>query len=258
MGQNIWAKYQPGRSPVDGKTITRRPRPDYGAQRDANMAGKFITFEGGEGTGKSTQAAMLSHRLKSLGVGVVLTREPGGSPGAEAIRHVLLSGAAKPLGADTEAILFAAARDDHVHFRILPALKRGLWVVSDRFADSTRVYQGALGRVDERLIKVLERITIGDLKPDLTFILDIPVDVGLERTSERRGASAADRFEAEGREFHERLRAAYLAVAAQEPDRCVIIDASGEKQAVGNLIWNAVSSRLDPATAPLMFEDVAS
>jgi dTMP kinase len=222
------------------------------------MTGKFITFEGGEGTGKSTQAAMLAHRLKALGVGVVSTREPGGSPGAEAIRHVLLSGAAKPLGADTEAILFAAARDDHVQFKILPALKRGQWVVCDRFADSTRVYQGALGRVDERLLKVLERVTIGDLKPDLTFILDVPVEVGLERTSVRRGAVNADRFEAEGREFHEKLRAAYLFVAAQEPDRCVVIDASGEKQSVSNLIWNTVSRRLDPATAPLMFEDVAS
>jgi dTMP kinase len=222
------------------------------------MPGKFITFEGGEGTGKSTQAAMLAHRLKSLGVGVVLTREPGGSPGAEIIRHVLLSGAAKPLGAETEAILFAAARDDHVQCKILPALQRGQWVVSDRFADSTRVYQGVLGRVDARLLNVLERVTIGDLKPDLTFILDVPVDVGLERSSLRRGAARADRFEAEGREFHEKLREAYLAAAAQEPNRCVIIDATGAKQDVANLIWNTVSSRLDPATAPLMFEDVAS
>jgi dTMP kinase len=222
------------------------------------MRGKFITFEGGEGTGKSTQATLLAHRLKSLGVGVALTREPGGSPGAEIIRHVLLSGAAKPFGATAEAILFAAARDDHVHCTILPALERGRWVVSDRFADSTRVYQGALGDVDGRLIAKLERITIGDLKPDLTFILDVPVEVGLQRISARRGITQADRFEAEGREFHERLREAYLELAAREPDRCVLIDASGEKQEVANRIWNAVSDRLDPATAPLMLEDLAS
>lgn len=222
------------------------------------MAGRFITFEGGEGTGKSTQADLLAHRLKSLGISVVLTREPGGSTGAEIIRHVLLSGAAKPLGADTEAILFAAARDDHVQCRILPALQRGQWVISDRFADSTRVYQGALGRVDRRLIKVLERVTLGDLKPDLTIILDVPVELGLERASLRRGASTADRFEAENADFHEKLRDAYLAIAAQEPDRCALIDASAGKQDVATLIWSAVSSRLDPATAPMMFEDVAS
>jgi dTMP kinase len=222
------------------------------------MRGKFITFEGGEGTGKSTQAALLAHRLRSLGVGVALTREPGGSPGAEIIRHVLLSGAAKPFGPAAEAILFAAARDDHVHCTILPALECGKWVISDRFADSTRVYQGALGNVDARLIAKLERITIGDLKPDLTFILDVPVEVGLERTSVRRGLTRADRFEAEGREFHERLREAYLALAVREPDRCVLIDASGEKQEVANRIWNTVNDRLDPATAPLMLEDLAS
>jgi dTMP kinase len=222
------------------------------------MRGKFITFEGGEGTGKSTQAAMLAHRLKSLGIGVVLTREPGGSPGAEIIRHVILSGAAKPFGPAAEAILFAAARDDHVHCTILPALERGRWVVSDRFADSTRVYQGALGDVDGRLIAKLERVTIGNLKPDLTFILDVPTDIGLERSAARRGRATADRFEAEGREFHERLREAYLALAAQEPERCVLIDASGEKQEVANRIWSAVSDRLDPATARLMFEDIAS
>src|SRR6202030_4585588 len=117
------------------------------------MRGKFITFEGGEGTGKSTQAGLLAHKLESLGLGVLLTREPGGSPGAEIIRHVLLTGAAKPLGADVEAVLFAAARDDHVQCTILPALRSGKWVICDRFADSTRVYQGSLGRVDQRLIK---------------------------------------------------------------------------------------------------------
>src|ERR1700760_4026883 len=117
------------------------------------MRGKFITFEGGEGTGKSTQSALLANKLESIGLGVLTTREPGGSPGAEIIRHVLLSGAAKPLGAETEAILFAAARDDHVRNTIKPALDAGKWVICDRFIDSTRVYQGTLGNVDERLIK---------------------------------------------------------------------------------------------------------
>jgi dTMP kinase len=210
------------------------------------MRGKFITFEGGEGTGKSTQAAMLALRLESYGLAVRLTREPGGSPGAEIIRHVLLTGAAKPLGADVEAMLFAAARDDHVQCTILPALRSGKWVVCDRFADSTRVYQGILGQVDQKLINVLERVSVGELSPDLTVILDLPVQAGLERAKLRRGNAQADRFEGEGAEFHERLRDAYLAVAAREPDRCVVIDASASKEVVANAIWQAVESRLQP------------
>jgi dTMP kinase len=210
------------------------------------MQGKFITFEGGEGTGKSTQAGMLALSLESLGLAVELTREPGGSPGAEIIRHVLLTGAAKPLGADVEAMLFAAARDDHVQCTILPALRSGKWVVCDRFADSTRVYQGILGQVDQRLINVLERVSVGSLTPDLTVILDLPVQLGLERAKLRRGNDQADRFEGEGAEFHEKLREAYLAIAASEPDRCVVIDASAAKEAVAKSIWYAVQSRLDP------------
>jgi dTMP kinase len=210
------------------------------------MRGKFITFEGGEGTGKSTQAAMLALRLESYGLGVQLTREPGGSPGAEIIRHVLLTGAAKPLGADVEAMLFAAARDDHVRCTILPALRSGKWVVCDRFADSTRVYQGILGRVDQKLINVLERVSVGELTPDLTVILDLPVQTGLERAKLRRGNAQADRFEGEGAEFHEKLRDAYLAIAAHEPDRCLVIDASAAKEVVANTIWQAVQSRLQP------------
>jgi len=210
------------------------------------MRGKFITFEGGEGTGKSTQAAMLALRLESYGLAVRLTREPGGSPGAEIIRHVLLTGAAKPLGADVEAMLFAAARDDHVQCTILPALRSGKWLVCDRFADSTRVYQGILGQVDQKLINVLERVSVGELSPDLTVLLDLPVQAGLERAKLRRGNAQADRFEGEGAEFHERLRDAYLAVAAREPDRCVVIDASASKEVVANAIWQAVESRLQP------------
>src|SRR5260221_6913764 len=201
------------------------------------MRGRFITFEGGEGTGKSTQAALLAQRLRSMGIGVVLTREPGGSPGAEVIRHVLLSGAAKSLGPDAEAILFAAARDDHVSTTIEPALARGRWVVSDRFADSTNVYQGALGHVDPLLLGGLHRVTVGNLKPDLTFVLDVPAATGLERAARRRGEAGADRFEGESPEFHERLRGAYLHLAAGNPDPCVIIDAPEPQAAAASRIW---------------------
>ncbi|HEY4737194.1 MAG TPA: dTMP kinase [Xanthobacteraceae bacterium] len=213
------------------------------------MRGKFITFEGGEGTGKSTQAAMLAQRLETYGLAVQLTREPGGSPGAEIIRHVLLTGAAKPLGADVEAMLFAAARDDHVQCTILPALRSGKWVVCDRFADSTRVYQGILGQVDQKLINVLERVSVGELSPDLTVILDLPVQVGLERAKQRRGSARADRFEGEGVEFHQKLRDAYLDIAAHEPDRCVVIDTTASKDIVADAIWQAVESRLQPLAA---------
>jgi dTMP kinase len=218
------------------------------------MRGRFITFEGGEGSGKSTHAATLAKRLKSLSIGIELTREPGGSPGAEIIRHVLLSGAAKPLGPEAEAILFAAARDDHVRSTIAPALERGKWVICDRFTDSTRVYQGILGKVDAKLIRGLERITIGELKPDLTFILDVPVEVGLERAAKRREQDKPDRFEAEEREFHQTLRDAYREIAAKEPDRCVLIDAQKPRNDVANQIWKIVYARLDPISAPALLE----
>jgi dTMP kinase len=218
--------------------------------------GKFITFEGVEGAGKSTQAATVARRLESLGIGVLATREPGGSPGAEIIRHVLLSGAAKPFGPEAEAMLFAAAREDHIKCTIGPALAAGKWVVCDRFADSTRVYQGAVGAVDPRLIKALERVSVGELKPDLTFILDVPVTAGLKRAAGRRRGSQPDRFEAEQLEFHEKLRRAYLALAEAEPGRCVLIDASMSKKEVGKRVWNAVNARLEPATSPMIYENL--
>lgn len=221
-----------------------------------NLRGRFITFEGGEGSGKSTQAKLLGEKLKSLGVGVRLTREPGGSPAAEVIRHILLSGAAKPLGAEAEAMLFAAARDDHLATTIRPALEKGIWVISDRFADSTRVYQGVLGHVDARLIRRLERIIIGDTWPDLTFIMDVPVEEGLRRANIRRGEGAADRFEGEAAEFHNKLREAYRQLAASESGRCVLIDATQPKEKVAEQIWSLVNARLDPATAPMVFEDL--
>ena len=195
------------------------------AQRPAARRGEFITFEGGEGTGKSTQAAMLALRLEALGIGVLLTREPGGSPGAEIIRHVLLSGAAQPLGPDAEAILFAAARNDHVGCAIRPALDAGKWVVCDRFADSTRVYQGALGKVDPRLIKSLERVAVGNLAPSLTFILDLPVEAGLARRKQRAGNAKPDRFRGRGRGISRKAAsslsgACRARTAALRRDRC--------------------------------------
>lgn len=213
------------------------------------MRGHFITFEGGEGSGKSTHAAALAQRLKSIGLDVVLTREPGGSTGAEIIRHILLSGIAKPLGAETEAILFAAARDDHVQTTILPALNAGQWVICDRFIDSTRVYQGILGNVDQRLIRSLERVTVGSAVPQLTFILDVPAQVGMARAKSRRGQDAADRFESESIEFHERLRQAYRALAAEEPERCILIDGRAPRDVVAERIWSTVRERLHPEKA---------
>ena len=204
--------------------------------------GRFITFEGGEGSGKSTQVRRLVDRLRVQGLEVVETREPGGSPGAEALRQVLLSGAAKALGAETEAMLFAAARADHVENLIRPALERGAWVVCDRFHDSTRVYQGVLGNVDPKLINALERITVGDVKPDLTIVLDVPVETGLARAKAR--GQTADRFEAEDSEYHNWLRVAYRKLAENEPDRCAIIDASPNPDAVAVKIWMVVAERL--------------
>ncbi len=210
------------------------------------MRGRFITFEGGEGSGKSTHARILADRLNALGIEVVLTREPGGSAGAEIIRHILLSGIAKPLGAETEAILFAAARDDHVRATILPALVAGRWVICDRFIDSTRVYQGALGKVDAKLIRGLERVTVGAVMPNLTFVLDVPANVGLARAKRRRGNSATDRFEAESVEFHETLRQAYAALADKEPKRCIVVDGRAPRDVVSDRIWEAVRERLNP------------
>jgi dTMP kinase len=222
------------------------------------MRGRFITFEGGEGAGKSSHASLLAQRLRQMGVSVVLTREPGGSPGAEIIRHVLLSGAAEPLGPDAEAMLFAAARADHIRCTIEPALKRGQWVISDRFVDSTRVYQGAIGNADPKLLKALERVTVGDLMPDITFVLDVPAEIGLARVEQRRGEATVDRFEAETLEFHEQVRDAFRLLAISDPNRCVLIDATDMRPIISEKIWKVVSERLNPATAPVALEDVAS
>jgi len=170
---------------------------------------------------------------------------------------VLLSGAAKPLGPHAEAILFAAARADHLRQTIQPALERGQWVISDRFADSTRIYQGVLGNVDPRLISRLEKVTVGDLIPDLTIILDVTPDVGLRRASERRGNAEVDRFEAEAFDFHKKLREAYLELAEREPKRCVVINAGADPATVAEFVWSAVNSRLNPPQAPQMVRDAS-
>jgi dTMP kinase len=208
--------------------------------------GRFITLEGGEGAGKSVQARRLVARLRGLGLGVVLTREPGGSPGAEALREIILSGAAARFGPEGEALLFSAARIDHIDETIAPALKRGDWVVCDRFADSTRAYQGAAGNVDPALLASLERVAVGAWRPHLTLILDLPVSSGLARAASRRGADEADRFEREGLAFHETLRQAFLAIAQAEPDRCAVIDAGAGEDEVAEAIWKVVSERLGP------------
>src|SRR6202795_3097273 len=154
--------------------------------------GRFITFEGGEGSGKSTQIKTIAERLNAAKLRTIVTRDPGGSPGAEIIRHLVLSGMGKLLGPDAETLLFAAARDDHVRTVIEPALAKGAWVLCDRFSDSTRVYQGRLGQVAPGVLNAMERVTIGDLKPDLTVILDVPVEVGIQRAAKRRGGGAPD------------------------------------------------------------------
>lgn len=210
-----------------------------------HVSGRFITLEGGEGAGKSTQAARLVDELARRGIRAIATREPGGSPRAEEIRAVILSGAASRMGPLAEALLFSAARADHLAATIRPALARGDWVVCDRFADSTRAYQGAAGGLDTTVINALERIVVGDTTPDLTLILDLPAADGLRRASTRRGqGEAVDRFEGETISFHESLRREFLAIARRAPERCVVIDAAADADTVAGAVWSAVEQRI--------------
>jgi dTMP kinase len=214
------------------------------------MAGCFITFEGGEGAGKSTQIERLKSRLQHLAQPVLVTREPGGSPHAEEIRAFILGGHAKHLGSFAEALLFAAARIDHLDKTIRPALKSGIHVLCDRFADSTRVYQGSLGNIDKGLIDQLEKVTLQGLKPDLTFILDLPAEIGLARAGARQAGKGegADRFEEEDISFHHSLRQAYLSIARSEPKRCAVINADQDPDEVETAIWAALRERLPQMT----------
>ena len=204
--------------------------------------GRFISFEGGEGAGKSTQVKRLAARLEAQGREVVMTREPGGSPGAESIRDLVLRGDADRWSPVTETLLMYASRRDHIERVIRPALARGAWVVCDRFADSTRAYQGAAGGTDPGLITALETYILEDIRPDLTLVFDLPADVGLARAHARAGAEM--RFESKGMAFHERLREGFQAIAAAEPDRCVVIDAAADMDSVEQAVWAAVTERL--------------
>jgi dTMP kinase len=204
--------------------------------------GFFITFEGGEGAGKSTQVRRLAERLRAAGREVVVTREPGGSTGAEAIRGLLVSGAADRWSPISEALMMNAARRDHVEKLIAPALARGDVVICDRFADSTRAYQGAAGGAPADLIATLESAVVGDCRPDLTLVLDLPVDIGLARAADRGGAEA--RFEAKGAAFHAAIRQAFLDIAAAEPGRCVVVDSSSPPEVVAEAVWAAIEARI--------------
>ncbi|MCJ2011740.1 dTMP kinase [Methylobacterium sp. J-076] len=215
--------------------------------REPPRRGVFITLEGGEGAGKSTQAARLAATLRArTGRPVTVTREPGGSPRAEEIRAALLAGAAKPYGPFAEALLFSAARLDHLDRLIRPALARGEGVICDRFIDSTRAYQGAAGGLDPAVVAALERVVVGRTRPDLTLILDLAPEAGLARAAARGEAAGqgADRFEAEALGFHARLRGAFLEIAMAEPGRCAVIDASAGPDAVAAAILAQVEARL--------------
>ena len=214
--------------------------------KNQSNSGYFITIEGGEGSGKTSQIKRLRDKLVETGKQVVVTREPGGTNGAEAIRHVLLSGAAEPMGPEFEAMLFAAARSDHVEMVIRPALKEGKFVICDRFIDSTRVYQGATGNVDIQFLKELEEIACEGALPDLTLILDLPPEEGMKRANARRTkGTPADRFEKDTLALQQKRRTAYRKIAKEDPDRCVLIDASGTETAVFKRLWSVVESRIE-------------
>lgn len=204
--------------------------------------GQFITLEGGEGAGKSTQARLLRDRLVADGRSVMLTREPGGAPGAEQIRDLLVQGETERWSAVSELLLINAARDDHLRNTIRPALERGEWVICDRFIDSTRAYQGYVGGVPQDLIRSLEHTVVGATMPDLTIVFDLDPAAGLARASER--GEGGDRFERKGAAFHEKLRQAFLDIAAAEPERCAVIDASGGVDETAGAIRDIVAQRL--------------
>jgi dTMP kinase len=196
------------------------------------VRGRFITFEGGEGVGKSTQLARAGQWLRSAGVEVVLTREPGGTPRAERLRQILLEHGDEPMPASCELLLMFAARATHLENLVRPAVERGAWVLCDRFTDATYAYQGGGRGVPDAKIDALVGIVHESFWPDLTVLLDAPVETGMARAQARNGPAGADRFETERREFFERVRAAYLDRARHEPGRMHVVDASGSVEAV--------------------------
>lgn len=205
--------------------------------------GGFITLEGGEGAGKSTQIQRLAAALTGASLPVITTREPGGSPGAEAIRSLLVEGAVDRWDAVTELLLHYAARRDHLAQTILPALQSGTWVICDRFADSTMAYQGYGLSLGREIVEHAHALAIGDTRPDLTVILDVPLDVGLARAQERDGDDA-NRYERMDQDFHQRIRDGFLDIAKREPERCVVIDATADADTVHARILDAVKRRL--------------
>lgn len=208
-----------------------------------SVTGRFITFEGGEGVGKSTQVARVADTLRASGLAVITTREPGGTPGAEAIRALLMTGSEDKWNAQTEALLFAAARADHVSKVIRPALARGDWVICDRFLDSTRAYQGGGGSVSDEDIITLHRIGSAELCPDRTFLLDLPADLGVERTHQRSG-ELQDRMGSKSADYLKAVRDRFLAIATAAPDRITVIDASQPVEAVTKQVLGAMRDLL--------------
>jgi dTMP kinase len=219
---------------------------EAGRETGDKKRGLFITFEGGDGAGKSTQIRRLAGALRRQGFAVTVSREPGGTPGAEAVRHVVLdTSAAEPFGPYLEAMLFASARNDHVEQTIRPALQRGEIVLVDRFMDSTRVYQGASENLDINFLRALERVAIAGVVPDLTIILDLPPEEGLRRAHARRDPdTVVDRYEKEDIAAHEIRRQAFLDIAAREPGRCRVVDASREPEEVAEEIARIVSAAI--------------
>ncbi|MCK8782348.1 dTMP kinase [Rhizobium sp. NTR19] len=216
----------------------------------AEHPGLFVTFEGGEGAGKSTQIRRLADRLRRAGHDVLVTREPGGSPGAEAVRHVLLSGAAEEFGVRMEAMLFAAARNDHVEEVIRPALESGAIVLCDRFIDSSRVYQGVTGNLETDFIEALQRVAIDRVVPDCTLILDLPAETGLGRARRRAADAAPDRFEREEIETHEKRREAYLEIAEAEPQRCRVVNAERAEDEIADEVYAIIEPLINRSGAP--------
>ena len=208
---------------------------------------RFLTFEGGEGVGKSTQVKRLIAHLNRVGVPAIRTREPGGTAKAEAVRSFILQGKSEEWGPGAEAVLFAAARYNHVCELISPTLKSGKWVVSDRFHDSTRAYQGMTGGVDEKLIAALEELAIDGHLPDLTILLDMDPESAFERVAQRARddgiPAVADRFEKEDLDWHRRLRKGFLTIAENNPDRCVVISADQDEDAIEEAVWKVVAER---------------
>ncbi len=205
--------------------------------------GRFITFEGGEGTGKTTQIALLADRLRAAGQVAIATREPGGAPGAEAIRTLLVTGAADRWDAEAEALLHFAARRMHLVRTVWPALQRGDWVLSDRFADSTMAYQGIAGRLGAERVVALADWTMGGFRPDLTLVLDLDPETGLARARQRQGRE--DRYERMGRAYHQAVAAAFRQIAADDPERCRLVPAAAPPEAVAQAVWTLVCDRFD-------------